>query len=70
LVLGLEVEFLWNRVELSEHAETNVEGIFVVGDAAGYAQGIIQAMMLGLAAGDHIAVSRVAAPGAAAAAAA
>ncbi|NUP51303.1 MAG: DNA polymerase subunit beta [Catenulispora sp.] len=62
LVLGLEVEFLWNRVELSEHAETNVRGLYVVGDAAGYAQGIIQAMMLGFAAGEHIAVDRVAAP--------
>jgi len=54
VVLGLEVEFLWNRVPLSEDSETNISNLFVVGDAAGYAQGIVQAMMMGLAAGQRI----------------
>ncbi|WP_129286751.1 FAD-dependent oxidoreductase [Streptomyces sp. GZWMJZ-114] len=55
IVWGLEVEFLWNKVALSENAETSASNVFVVGDAAGYAQGIIQGMMMGYAAGDCVA---------------
>lgn len=62
IVIGLEAEFLWDEVAVSAAAETSVPGIFVAGDAAGLAQGIIQAMMLGAAAGREIArrVSRAA----------
>lgn len=55
IVIGLEAEFLWDEVTISATAETSVSGIFVAGDAAGLAQGIIQAMMLGAAAGREIA---------------
>jgi hypothetical protein len=55
LVVGLELEFLWNQVHIDSHAETPRPGLFVVGDAAGLAQGIIQAMILGLCAGRRVA---------------
>lgn len=55
LVIGLELEFLWNQVSLTTYCETPQRGIFVIGDSAGYAQGIIQAMMMGLQAARHIA---------------
>lgn len=55
LVIGLEAEFLWSRVVLDEHSQTGQPNLFVVGDAAGYAQGVIQAMVMGLAAGRRIA---------------
>lgn len=59
VVLGLEAEFLWNQVEVDEHTRTDLPGLYVVGDAAGYAQGIIQGMMTGFAAGDRIAANTV-----------
>lgn len=55
LVIGLELEFLWNQVSIDECCETPREGIFVTGDAAGLAQGVIQAMMMGLQASSRIA---------------
>lgn len=55
LVLGPEIEFLWNHVWVDSHGETPRKGLFVIGDAAGLAQGIIQAVMMGLQAGELIA---------------
>lgn len=55
LVLGLEIEFLWNQVGIDSYGETFHKGLFVIGDAAGIAQGIIQAMMMGLQVGRRIA---------------
>lgn len=54
IVIGLEVEFLWDEIAVEPWAETSVPGVFVAGDAAGLAQGVIQAMMLGGAAGREI----------------
>jgi uncharacterized FAD-dependent dehydrogenase len=59
LVIGLELEFLWNRVCIDSFGETERKGIFVVGDAAGIAQGVIQSMMMGLRASDKIATERI-----------
>jgi uncharacterized FAD-dependent dehydrogenase len=55
LVIGLELEFLWNQIAINEHCETPQRGIFVIGDSAGLAQGVIQAMMMGLQAARCIA---------------
>ncbi len=54
IVIGLELEFLWNKINIDTYGETSKSGIFVVGDTAGIAQGIIQAMMMGLRASDRI----------------
>lgn len=55
IVVGLEVEFMWDRVEVDAGFQTSVSNLHVVGDAAGVAQGVIQAMMTGMAAGEAIA---------------
>jgi uncharacterized FAD-dependent dehydrogenase len=55
IVIGLELEFLWSHVQVDETGETPRRGLFVVGDAAGIAQGVIQAMMMGLRAGTTVA---------------
>jgi uncharacterized protein len=55
LVYGLEVESVWDRLELSSSFETpTLPGLHVVGDCAGIAQGILQAMATGVAAGRAI----------------
>ncbi len=54
LVIGLEIEFLWSRVAVDDNGETPEPGLFVAGDVAGVAQGVIQAMMMGLRAGRTI----------------
>jgi uncharacterized FAD-dependent dehydrogenase len=54
IVLGPEMEFFWNTVAVSKECETPLPGLYVVGDAAGLAQGNLQAMMMGIAAADSI----------------
>ncbi|WP_155246800.1 NAD(P)-binding protein [Salinispora arenicola] len=54
LVIGPEIEFLWDRVPVTADCQLPGLPIFVVGDAAGIAQGIVQAAMMGIAAGDAI----------------
>lgn len=49
-VLGLELESLWDEIELSQDMETNIPSLFVTGDSTGIAQGILQASVGGIAA--------------------
>ena len=42
------LEYCYRRYRLSRHMETNHPGIYVVGDAAGYAKGIIAAASGGI----------------------
>jgi uncharacterized protein len=51
LVYGLEIESVWDGLDLSPDFETaKLSGLFVVGDCAGIAQGILQSMVSGIAA--------------------
>lgn len=50
LVIGIEIEDLWDRIILTPDMETSVKNIYVAGDATGVAQGILQAMVSGVAA--------------------
>ena len=54
VVLGLELESLWDELVLSERLETSLDGLFAVGDCTGLAQGIMQAAVGGLAAAQRI----------------
>ena len=54
IVVGPELEFLWHKVKLDSNCQTSIKGCYVIGDAAGYSQGIIPAMMMGLAAARKI----------------
>lgn len=49
LVIGLEMEGLWNKVEVNSQLESNsVQGLYFGGDCAGGTQGILQATISGL----------------------
>lgn len=54
LVIALELEGLWDVMEVDMHLETSSPGLFVTGDAAGIAQGILQAMATGIVAARRI----------------
>jgi uncharacterized FAD-dependent dehydrogenase len=54
LVLAPEVEFFWPGVEVSKSFETKCDFLHVVGDAAGIAQGNLQAAISGIVAANAI----------------
>jgi uncharacterized FAD-dependent dehydrogenase/SAM-dependent methyltransferase len=54
LVIALELEGLWDVMDVDMHLETSSPGLFVTGDAAGIAQGILQAMATGIVAARRI----------------
>lgn len=54
LVLGPELEFFWPTVTVDKHFCTSSDGLYVIGDAAGIAQGNLQAAISGIAAADGI----------------
>jgi len=54
LLYGVEVKFYSNRLRLSDTFETEVEGLFAVGDGAGITRGLLQASCSGLVAGREI----------------
>jgi uncharacterized FAD-dependent dehydrogenase len=54
LVVGPEMEFLWEKPQLNADFQVPDLPVYVVGDAAGIAQGIVQAAMTGIAAGRAI----------------
>ena len=56
-VIGLELESLWDELEVTPWMETSVPGLYACGDCAGLAQGILQAAVSGLAAGEHAAAA-------------
>jgi uncharacterized FAD-dependent dehydrogenase len=49
-VMGLELESLWDELELTEGMQTTLPGLYAAGDCTGLAQGILQAAVGGLAA--------------------
>jgi uncharacterized FAD-dependent dehydrogenase len=63
-VSGLELEGLWDVLEVSEELETSIPNLFAIGDCNGLAQGVYQAMISGYAASDAIKrrLSPIAAP--------
>jgi hypothetical protein len=50
LLYGVEVKFYSQRLRLSEHLETEVGGLFAIGDGAGVTRGLIQASAAGIVA--------------------
>ena len=51
---GIEAKFYNNRVEVNNHMETKVPGVYVIGDGSGITRGIIQSVITGLIASDDI----------------
>ncbi|MFC8452151.1 DNA polymerase subunit beta [Kitasatospora sp. NPDC057223] len=58
LVVGPELEFLWDKPAIDAACRVPGLPVYVVGDSAGIAQGIVQAAMMGIAAGRDIARCR------------
>lgn len=46
-VFGPSIDLYWPKVQLSRGFKASVEGIYVIGDAAGVSRGIVQAMAAG-----------------------
>lgn len=63
LVVAPELEFLWGKPRTDASCRIDGTPVYVVGDAAGVAQGVVQAAMTGLAAGSDIAARLAAATG-------
>jgi len=55
LLYGAEVKFYSLKVEVNEHLETPVKGLFAAGDGAGLTRGLVQASASGLIVADEIA---------------
>lgn len=53
--IGPEVEFFWPTADVSEYLQTSEQGLYVVGDALGIAQGNFQAAVSGFVAAQGIA---------------
>lgn len=49
-VLGLELEGVWDEIDLNQNMETNIPNLYITGDSSGLAQGIFQAAISGIAA--------------------
>lgn len=50
LLYGVEVKFYSSRLELDEHLQTRIEGLYAIGDGAGVTRGLIQSSASGLVA--------------------
>jgi uncharacterized FAD-dependent dehydrogenase len=48
LLYGVEVKFYSNKIKVNENFETNIKGLYVMGDGAGITRGLIQASMNGV----------------------
>lgn len=55
-VFALELENIWDRVELDNHFMTNRQNLFVAGDCAGISQGVFQAAISGISVAYSIAL--------------
>ena len=53
-VVGLELEGLWDKVQVTPLMQSSIQNLYVVGDCAGVAQGILQAMTSGVVAASGI----------------
>lgn len=48
LLYGVEVKFYSSRIEVNEHFETNIRGLYTIGDGAGITRGLMQASVTGI----------------------
>jgi len=48
LLYGVEVKFYSSRIQVNEHFETNIRGLYTIGDGAGITRGLMQASVTGV----------------------
>jgi len=58
LLYGVEVKFYSSRLELDEHLQTQIAGLYAVGDGAGVTRGLIQSSASGLVAARAVLAAR------------
>lgn len=57
LLYGVEVKFYSNKVKLNKNLQTEIEGLYAIGDGAGLTRGLVQASMSGYYVAEKIAES-------------
>jgi hypothetical protein len=58
LLYGVEVKFYSSRLELDEHLQTQIAGLYAIGDGAGVTRGLIQSSASGLVAARAVLAAR------------
>ena len=53
-VLGIEIEGLWDVIKIDSSMQSSIKDLYVIGDCAGIAQGILQSAISGCIAADSI----------------
>lgn len=53
-VLGMEIEGLWDVINVDSNMQSSIKDLYVIGDCAGIAQGILQSAISGCIAADSI----------------
>ena len=48
LLYGVEVKFYSSKVKVKENLETDIQGLYTIGDGAGITRGLIQASVTGI----------------------
>ncbi|MCR4615367.1 MAG: FAD-dependent oxidoreductase [Clostridiales bacterium] len=48
LLYGVEVKFYSSKIDVNDHFETNVKGLYAIGDGAGITRGLMQASVTGV----------------------
>lgn len=54
LLYGIEVKFYSNKVLVDEHCETNIHGLYAIGDSSGWTRGLMMASANGLYVADCV----------------
>ncbi|MBQ9058725.1 MAG: FAD-binding protein [Atopobiaceae bacterium] len=55
LLYAPELKFYSNRIVMDENLDTNIEGLFCLGDSSGWTRGLMMSSVMGLLAGERIA---------------
>ncbi len=54
LLYGIEVKFYSNKVLIDENCETNIKGLFAIGDSSSWTRGLSMSSAMGLHLADHL----------------
>ena len=57
LLYGPEIKFYSNKIELDKNFETNIKGLYCLGDSSGWTRGLMMASAMGVMMGRNLAKS-------------
>ena len=55
LLYGPEIKFYSNKIEIDKNFETNVKGLYCLGDSSGWTRGLMMASAMGVMMGRNLA---------------